>query len=160
QKPFMTLTIQSALPGTVLANGQSIAQPGESVTVKLLTQRQDVLGDGINGIPANAGSDDRQGAGFVVGLDNGVEPPADSLGDEGWYSQFRILGIGGNETTGQQRIPAILTSTHDDTVGPTVRGVSMQQVMSGNSTPPAMGDGGSIIFGGLSETDYNLQDPR
>ena len=32
----MTLTIQAALPGTVLADGQTIPSPGESVVVKLL----------------------------------------------------------------------------------------------------------------------------
>ena len=36
QTPAITLTIQSALPGTLLADGETIARPGESVLVKML----------------------------------------------------------------------------------------------------------------------------
>ena len=43
--------------------------------------------------------------------------------DPGAGSQIRILGIGGNETTGQQRVPVILTSLRDTTVGKTIRGI-------------------------------------
>ena len=34
--PVITLTIQSALPGTLLADGTAIPSPGESVMVKML----------------------------------------------------------------------------------------------------------------------------
>ena len=68
------------------------------------------------------------GAGFVVGVDDGVDPPASPLVDPGAYSELRILGIPGNQTTGQQRVPVILTSLRDDTVGTTVRGTVMDQI--------------------------------
>ncbi len=50
---------------------------------------------------------------------------ADPLIDPGVGSEIRILGIPGNQTTGQQRVPVIITSLRDDTVGTTVRGVQM-----------------------------------
>ena len=59
--------------------------------------------------------------------------PADPLIDPGAYSEIRILGIPGNQTTGQQRVPVILTSLRDDTVGTTVRGVQMYDIL--NSDP-------------------------
>ena len=71
------------------------------------------------------------GAGFVVGVDDGVDPPARSpLIDPGAYSQIRILGIPGNQTTGQQRVPVIITSLRDGTVGTTVRGVQMYNILN------------------------------
>lgn len=165
-KPKQTFTIQSAVPDTLLADGSRIARPGESMLVKMLN---DPYG------PQPAGSIDGQGndtnstfagAGFVVGRDNGIDPTADSTLDAGWGSQIRILGIGSNETTGQSRVPVIITSLRDSTVGKTVRGVTMNSILSPtlyaglNPTTPAAGDGGVIYFGGLSQTDYNLFDPR
>ena len=106
--------------------------------------------------------------GFLVGVDDGVDPTADPLVDLGVNSQIRILGIGGNETTGQQRVPVIITSLHDSTVGTTVRGVD-QSIPIPSRCPvrrssalarPQAGDGGLIYFGGNSLTDYNLLDPR
>ncbi|MBX6312577.1 MAG: hypothetical protein IRY99_06610, partial [Isosphaeraceae bacterium] len=159
-KPFLTLTIQSSLPDTLLADGSRIARPGESVLVKLLNSMAPA-GDGAVGFGgANVNNNSFGGAGFLVGIDNGVDPTSDSLVDTGAFSQIRILGIGANETTGQPRVPAILTSLRDDSVGKTVRGVKMNQVISGNTTAPAPGDGGVIGFGALSLTDYNLYDPR
>ena len=107
-----------------------------------------------------------------------VDPTASPLVDPGAYAQIRILGIPGNQTTGQQRVPVIFTSLRDDTVGTTVRGVTMNNIFnscqqipdSGHSgallvrgpdlTTPRPGDGGYIYFGGNSLTDYNLTDPR
>ena len=64
-------------------------------------------------------------------MDDGVDPPATSpLVDPGAYSQIRILGIPGNQTTGQQRVPVIMTSLRDDTVGTTVRGVKMFNILN------------------------------
>ena len=117
------LTIQSSLPDSQLANGQKIARPGESAIVKLLNGNSALIGDGFFGMPAgNAAANDAGGAGFIAGEDNGVDPPGDVLVDGGYLSQIRLLGIGGNQTTGQQRVPVILTSVRDDTVGRTVRG--------------------------------------
>ena len=59
-------------------------------------------------------------------------PRARSI-DPGAYSEIRILGIPGNQTTGQQRVPVIITSLRDDTVGTTVRGVQMDDIF--NSLP-------------------------
>ena len=158
--PSVVLTIQSSLPDSPLANGQKIPRPGESVIVKLLNT-QGVLGDGLNGMPAgNPNSDTQGGAGFIAGADDGADPPVDPLVDSGYLSQIRITGVGGNETTGQQRVPVIITSVRDDTVGRTVRGVDMFVASSGNTTAPAAGDGGLIMFGALGLSDYNLFDPR
>ncbi len=156
--PSVTLTIESSLPGSPLANGQSIPVPGESAIVKLLNTST-ILGDGVNGMPVNVGADDMGGAGFIAGEDNGVDPTADSLIDPGYLSQLRFLGIGGNQTTGQQRVPVILTSVHDNTVGRTVRGVPQFQATNSTAAPVA-GDGGVILFGALGLSDYNLLDPR
>src|SRR5208282_3435203 len=85
---------------------------------------------GSTGIP----SVQQAGAGFVVGVDDGIDPPAPSpLVDPGAFSELRILGIPGNQTTGQQRVPVIITSLRDDTVGTTVRGVVMDNIW--NSAP-------------------------
>ena len=45
-------------------------------------------------------------------------------------------------------------------MGRTVRGVDMFQVRPGNTTKAAPGDGGVLLFGALSLSDYNLFDPR
>jgi len=160
--PANVLTIQSSLPDSPLANGQKVARPGESAIIKLLNT-QAVLGDGLTGMPAgNVNADTQGGAGFIAGADDGSDPTADPLVDAGYLSQIRIIGIAGNQTSGQQRVPVIITSVRDDrpTVGRTVRGVDMFQVSSGNTTAPAPGDGGIILFGALGLSDYNLLDPR
>ena len=121
------------------------------------------IGDGVNGMPSgNQFSDSRFGAGFQVGFDDGEDDDPDGgvMVDPGVYSQIRIVGIGANETTGQQRVPVKITSLRDDTLGKTVRGVDMFQALSGNTTAPAAGDGGVIGFGANMLTDYNLYDPR
>lgn len=161
-KASQTLTLQSALPDTLLANGSHIPRPGESLVVKLLNDPANLpIGDGVNGMPAsNIMTDNRGGAGFIVGQDDGVDPTADPYLDAGAMAQLRIVGIAGNETTGQQRIPVVMTSLHDDSVGTTVRGVKMFQAQAGNTTAPAAGDGGVILFGANSLSDYNLYDPR
>ena len=79
------------------------------------------------------GAVENAGAGFVVGVDDGIDPPGGDLVDPGAYSQLRILGIPGNQTTGQQRVPVIITSLRDGTVGTTVRGVVMDNIW--NSAP-------------------------
>ncbi len=167
-QPAITLTIQSALPGTVLANGEVIANPGESVIVK--TQNDYAphnLGNlgtfGSNGDTAETNA----GAGFIVNVDDGVDPPADPLLDTGAGSQLRILGISANETTGQARVPVVITSLRDGTAGHRVRGIDMFDIYNNdpafpnrNLTTPARGDGGYIYFGGSSLFSYNLLDPR
>jgi large repetitive protein len=175
-KPFVTLTLQSALPDTLLANGQRIGRPGESLIVKLLNNLgslPDNHGNGQTGITTgDRFSDVIQGAGFLVGLDNGVDAPTDPTIDPGALSQIRILGIGGDQTTGQQRVPVIITSLRDDSVGPTVDGQKLNSAISAaalqafgytgarGGTAPQPGDGGVIGFGGLMLSDYNLLDPR
>ena len=119
-----------------------------------------------------AEADQEGGAGFIAGVDDSVDPPASPLVDPGAYSQIRILGIPGDQTTGQQRVPVILTSLRDDTVGVTVRGVKMYDIFNsypigpftkyaGQSlTTPKPGDGGYIYIGSNSLTTYDLTDPR
>ena len=91
-------------------------------------------------------------------------PRASPLVDPGAYSQIRILGIPGNQTTGQQRVPVIMTSLRDGTEGVTARGVKMYNIFNsyptgpsdryaGQSlTTPQPGDGGYIYIGSNSLT--------
>jgi large repetitive protein len=166
EKPHITLTLQSTLPGTLLANGQSVARPGESLIIK--TQNPTVpgggadplIGNAVTGMGTGQGTEGYAGAGFTVGYDNGIDPTADPYLDLGLGSQIRIVGVGGNETTGQKRVPVVITSVFDDTVGNTVRGVGQFQAFTGNTIAPQPGDGGNIVFGGLSLSSYNLLDPR
>ena len=156
--PSLVLTIQSALPGTLLADNSKIANPGASVIVKLLGSGAGSPVTGQNALGIGAAETDG-GAGFLFGVDDGkvTNPPPDLLG---LNSQLRILGIGGDETTGQARVPVIITSANDSTVGPTVRGVLMNQVIPGDTNAPAAGDGGVIAFGADSLTTYNAFDIR
>ena len=155
--PTVTLTIEAVLPGTILADGTVVPKPGISPIVKLSGSAP--AGFTSTTAPAQ-GEEISQGAGFVSGMDNGVDPTADPLIDVGVNSQMRFLGIPGNQTTGQTQVPVILTSIHDSTVGTTARGVTMNQVIPGDTTAPAAGDWGNIIFGSHTLTSYNLYDPR
>ncbi len=174
--PVVSLTIQAALPGTLLADGETIPSPGQSVIVKMLND-EPVQGDGlaINGV-GGPPSIQQNGAGFVVGVDDGLDPPTPLEGafDPGAYSEFRLLGIPGNQTTGQERVPVIITSLRDDTVGTTVRGVKMydilendpvyQQVVNTNTatnslTTPEPGDAGVIYIGGNSMPEWDPTNP-
>ena len=175
--PIVSLTIQAALPGTMLADGTTIPSPGKSVIVKLFNDNTPndagaanlTTNFGSTGIPAVQNA----GAGFVVGVDDGVDPPGNSpLVDQGAGSALRILGIPGNQTTGQQRVPVIITSLRDGTVGDTVRGVVMDNIWNSapveqanaggtplNLTTPAAGDGGYIYIGAESLNEYDPTNP-
>ena len=180
--PIVSLTIQAALPGTLLADGETIPSPGQSVIVKMYSDNTpnnagaDLSTDltGSTGIPAV----ENAGAGFVLGVDSGVDPPAPNTNftdvGQGAFSQLRILGIPGNQTTGQQRVPVIITSLRDGTVGTTVRGVVMDNIWNrapvqayiaaGNgttfsTTTPEAGDGGYIYIGAESLNEYDPSDP-
>ena len=131
--PTVSLTIQAALPGTLLADGETIPSPGQSVIVKLLndntpndagspTWRSNYGSTGIAGRPERRGGLRRRRR-----RRRRSARPARSV-DPGAYSELRILGIPGNQTTGQQRVPVIITSLRDDTVGTTVRGVVMDDI--------------------------------
>lgn len=157
-KPAVVLTVQSALPGTLLPDGSSIPRPGESVIIKLDNSGNPAPSPTTTQTP-NVTTEDFGGAGFLSGVDNGVDSN-DFITDVGAYSQMRFLGIGGNETTGQQRVPVVITSIHDSTVGTTVRGVKLFTAKDGDTTAPQKGDGGLIYFGGNGLTDYNVLDPR
>jgi hypothetical protein len=177
QRPFIVLTIQASLPDTLLADGSRIARPGETVLVKLLNDYiPSTIGPGtpvdpaLDNPAANTTQATNVGAGFVVGVDDGIPPGTGSPTiDPGVGSQIRIVGIGSNETTGQQRVPAIITSLRDASAGKTVRGVDMFDIFRNDNRnrftgaalrTPANNDGGKIYFGGNSLTDYNLYDPR
>ena len=135
--PTVSLTIQAALPGTLLADGETIPNPGASVVVKLLSENK-VNGAATVTLAPNSARPESEaseegGAGFIAGVDDSVDPTASPLVDPGAYSQIRILGIPGDQTTGQQRVPVILTSLRDDTVGVTARGVKEYDIF--NSYP-------------------------
>jgi hypothetical protein len=174
--PPVTLTIQSALPGTLLADGESIPSPGQSVIVKMLNDEPVVSVNNFAQNGANAGSPyiQQNGAGFVVGVDDGIDPPGgvgEAPIDPGAFSEIRILGIPGNQTTGQQRVPVIMTSLRDGSVGTTVRGVSMFNILESDAanpiagaqgaslTTPAAGDGGVIYIGGNSMPEWDPGNP-
>ncbi len=169
-QPAVTLTVQSSLANTLLPDGTRIAVPGESTIVKLLTI--DGYSPPVFSLTQTTAATQNTnlygGAGFIVGVDNGVDPPTEPLLDGGLESQIRFLGIGGNESTGQSRVPVVLTSLHDDSVGTTVRGVTMNQaVYNPTNSPdrvlvqaPAAGDGGVIYIGANSLFTYNLFDNR
>ncbi|HZW35120.1 MAG TPA: S8 family serine peptidase, partial [Isosphaeraceae bacterium] len=133
--PYISTTIQSALPGTLLADGSTIPSPGQSVVVKLLSDYNPV-GDGSLAQFGSSGSNGGNsastngGAGWVVGVDDGVDPPSSPLVDPGAYDVLRILGIPGDQTTGQQQVPVYITSLRDDTVGVTARGVQEYDIFN------------------------------
>ena len=159
--PAVTLTWQSAMPDTLLANNTRIARPGESLIVKLLNQfTPHGNGDTGMGSAANTAIDSNAGAGVLIGNDDGVDPDTDPFFDAGRNASFRILGIPANETLDQQRVPVIVTSLRDNSVGVTVRGVDMSDAFRGDNVPPAAGDGGVIGFGSLAANNYSLLDPR
>ena len=54
-------------------------------------------------------------------------------------SQIRFTGIGGNETSGQQRVPVIVTSLRDNTVGRTIRGISQFKIWNNDPLKGAKG---------------------
>jgi len=162
-KPNVTLTLQSTLAGTVLADGSTVAAPGVPLVVKL----QGGVANEAPGVnpPINTGPTAAYftgGAGFIVGVDDGTDPPTpgETLIDHGAFSDIRILGIPANQSTGQTRVPVVITSIHDASYGTTVNGLVMNQAIPGDTTAPTAGDGGVIYFGGNSLTSYNLQDPR
>ena len=121
----------------MLADGETIPSPGQSVVVKLLND-DTPNGDGHRW-PSSArpGSRHRRrrtpGPASSSASTTASTRPASPLVDPGAYSQIRILGIPGNQTTGQQRVPVIMTSLRDGTVGTTARGVKMYNIF--NSYP-------------------------
>ena len=150
--PGQILTLQSAAAGTVLANGQTVESPGESLVVKFFN---------ANNTPAAPTENVRfdVGAGFQFGWDDGDD--SDAIIDEGFNSQLRILGIRANENLDQEPVPVILTSLRDDQTGMTVRGVPLYDANGdADATLPQPGDGGVIVVGSLSLTDYDLNDSR
>ncbi len=163
--PSITLTLQSTLPGTVLADGTVVAAPGVPLVIKLKNNNTantpPIEATGVTpGASTNAAY--AGGAGFVVGVDDGTDPPTplESYIDNGYNAQIRILGIPGNQSTGQTRVPVTITSIYDNSVGTTVNGIAQNQVVSGSTVAPQAGDGGVIYFGGNSLTTYNFQDLR
>ena len=118
----------------MLADGTTVPSPGQSVIVKMLNDQAPLDAGNLTGIgQTGTQAGEADGAGFAVGVDNGADPTGDPLIDPGVGSEIRILGIPGNQTTGQQRVPVIITSLRDDTVGTTVRGVQMYNIL--NSLP-------------------------
>ena len=175
-EPAVTLTIASSAPDKLLANGERIARPGESAYVKLLNAYAPAFvgpGGAVDPDLQTPGAannlDTTVGAGWQLGVDDGVDPDASGTIPSGVGSQLRFVGIGGNESLGQQRVPVVVTSLRDATAGPTIRGIDQSNTFNFDvlgrftgaelSTPEA-GDGGVIAFGSTMLTDYNLFDPR
>ena len=120
--PTVVLTVQSGLPDSDSPpTASTIPNPGRVGDCQALT---------IRGTPHSSPgattvhdpTDARLGRGrgrrlhrrrATTALIHRPTPPSTS----GVDSEMRFVGIGGNETTGQQRIPVIMTSIHDSTVG-------------------------------------------
>ena len=72
--PTVSLTIQAALPGTVLADGEVIPNPGASVVVKLLSEN---TANGAGSLTqygsTGLGASEEGGAGFIAGVDDTVD---------------------------------------------------------------------------------------
>ena len=162
--PNVTLTLQSTLPGTVLADGTVVAAPGVPLVIKTLNNGNSPIPTEAAGVSpaANLTSSWAGGAGFIVGVDDGTDPPTpgESLIDDGAFSQIRILGIAANASTGQTRVPVTITSIYDNSVGTLVGSTLVTKVANSGARAPLAGDGGIIYFGGNSLTNYNLQDYR
>ena len=173
--PIVSLTMRP-LPGTLLADGATIPSPGQSVVVKLLSDNPPMAPARHCTRTARRAS----GRTRMAGRDSSsasmtASTPASSpLIDPGAYSEIRILGIPGNQTTGQQRVPVIMTSLRDDTVGVIARGVKEYDIFNSwptqnylgnpnyvtqNLTTPEPGDGGYIYIGGNSMTEYDPTNP-
>ena len=163
----------------MLANGETIPSPGQSVIVKMFNDNtpNDVgaanLGTDLPARPAFLAVKTRVRGSSSASTTASIRPPPARSSIPVPTPQLRILGIPGNQTTGQQRVPVIITSLRDDTVGTTVRGVVMDEIW--NSAPvrnvhsrhgtalifttPAAGDGGYIYIGGNSLTEYDPTNP-
>ena len=163
-RPNVTLTLQSTLPGTVLADGTVVAAPGVPLVIKTLNNGNSPIPVETAGTTpaANLTSSWAGGAGFIVGVDDGTDPPTpvEALIDDGAFSQIRILGIAANASTGQVRVPVTITSIYDTSVGTVVGSTLVTNVVTSGARAPAAGDGGIIYFGGNSLTNYNLEDYR
>ena len=160
-KASVTLTLQSTLAGTILADGTTVAAPGVPLLIKELGDKLAGETPGVSP-PANLNAGFNGGAGFIAGVDDGTDPPTplESFVDGGAFNAIRIVGISANQSTGQSRVPVIITSLHDNTVGTTVNGVSMFTAITGDTAAPQAGDGGVIYYGGNSLPSYNLEDTR
>ena len=158
----------------MLADGSVIPSPGQSVIVKLLNNNTpNGLGSAISTVRPAFLQSRMPGQASLWALTTAWTRSGQQreLPDPGAYSELRILGIPGNQTTGQQRVPVILTSLRDDTVGTTVRGVVMDSIANSipyyttvfnkgaTLTTPAAGDSGYIYIGGESLTEYDPTNP-
>ncbi len=136
--PAVSLTIQAALPGTLLADGETIPSPGQSVIVKLYNdehaqrRRHRQPGDELR-LDGRRGVRERAARASSSASTTASIPPASPTRRSGCVFRAPHPGHPGNQTTGQQRVPVIITSLRDDTVGTTVRGVVMDDIW--NSAP-------------------------
>src|SRR5262249_49098880 len=92
----------------------------------------------------------------------GTPPPySNPTLDWGLGSAIRILGIGGVEATGQNRVPVVLTSLEDDREGPgglpqdtNADGlIPLTGTLTGIGNAPSSGDWGDIFVGARSAGD-------
>ena len=160
----------------MLADGETIPSPGQSVIVKMLSDYTPNDAGSLahaHGSTGIRGDRERRGRLHRRRRRRRRSRPRQPARRSGRLLRVRILGIPGNQTTGQQRVPVIITSLRDDTVGTTVRGVVMYTSRSSRPglqpvinparrpslTTPAAGDGGYIYIGGNSLTEYDPTDP-
>ncbi len=166
--PVISLTIQAALPGTLLANGETIPSPGQSVIVKMFNDsaphdaRCGQPGDDASAQPESGASEDA-GAGFVVrrrGRRRSTGQPAGRSGCVLRAAHPRHPGQPDDRPAaraGDHHLAARRHGRHD---GPrrgdgqhlqqlpdrrTIVGLNAGQSL----TTPAAGDGGYIYIGGL-----------
>ncbi len=174
-QPSALLTLESLAAGTVLKSpsNQAVETLGsaEGLIVKLFDAApvgNDVFGPDAWGDHTGLNRSD-VGAGFQVGMDDGIDcqihlhNPCQSnpTTDWGLGSAIRILGVPGNEATGQSREPVVLTSLRDDREGPgglpsdtdSNGFIPATGSLTGVGNAPAAGDWGDIFIGARSAGD-------
>jgi hypothetical protein len=186
-QPSAVLTLNSLPIGTDLKTPFNVnfetLRDAESLVVKLSGAAPGVDTTTAGGAWSDHPSQQRAnvGAGFQVGMDDGVDnffhgPDGQSNAtlDWGLGASLRLLGVPGSEATGQGRVPVILTSLTDDREGP--KGVVCANVLqlalfdhpcdtdangllpqinslTGVAGAPTSGDWGDIFIGARSAGD-------
>ena len=129
QTPFITLTIQSLLPGTLLADGSVVPAPASRSLVKLLNDYHPVGRRQPRPLSAPPASTSSTGCGRTSGpgsswaLTTGSIPrrPGSPLIDPGAEARSASWVSAATSRPASNAAPVILTSLRDDTQGKTVR---------------------------------------
>jgi hypothetical protein len=181
-QPSAALTIQSQPAGTVLRTPFNVPflrlEEPEPLVVKLsgTAPAADLFGaDAFGGHAALNRA--FIGAGFQVGMDDGNDNQVNSTvcfdhgshancqsngtTDWGLGASLRLLGVPGDEATGQSRVPVVITSLFDDAEGPRgepqntdgLNSLNLAAPLTGQANAPSAGNWGDIFIGARSAGD-------